>query len=419
MKPLTQRSTPWLSLPSLERLLYALVVIVGLAAFVAACGGGGGATPIGTGGTGALAVTQGTISGFGSVIVNGKRFEDNAARIEDDEGKVLVRDDLRIGMRVNITSSTPTGTSTATDPIAQTIVVEGGSKGPISSINAASRSFVVLGQTVIVGTGTVFAPSLPNGFASLTTTQIVEVHGLLNPQANTLQATLISREDNANEYRLRGMVANLNAGSTTFKVGPITINYTTADVRGTLQNNQLVKLRLSTTPAGTDTYTALRVRPYNGGLDDTTLANGVDEAEIEGLVTAFTSTASFSVNGIPVDASSASFPRGSAVTLGGRVEVKGTLSGTSPNLSLKAREVKVEDAGDNDNTEVQLRGAISSLATGSQTFVVRGVTVRYGGGGVEFRNGDTANLANGVTVDVKAQPVANSSEVQATRIEFR
>jgi hypothetical protein len=65
--------------------------------------------------------------------------------------------------------------------------------------------------------------------------------------------------------------------------------------------------------------------------------------ELEGRVTAYSSPSSFSVDGIPVDASAA--PR--TLTVGMRVEVYGTMS----NGVLVASRVQVEDGGDDSDDD--------------------------------------------------------------------
>src|SRR5690606_36947233 len=85
--------------------------LAGLAASLAlaACGGGGdgggfASTGVGSGGTGMFASSvsvSGPIRGFGSIIVNGIRFDDSNASISlgDDNGG-LRSADLRLGMMV-------------------------------------------------------------------------------------------------------------------------------------------------------------------------------------------------------------------------------------------------------------------------------------------------------------------------------
>ena len=74
---------------------------------MAACGGDDGG--VGSGGTGSFA--SGTITGFGSIIVNGVRYDDSEARVVDAAGKVGSSRDLQLGMVVEVDAS-----SIRTDP---------------------------------------------------------------------------------------------------------------------------------------------------------------------------------------------------------------------------------------------------------------------------------------------------------------
>ncbi|MDH4062195.1 MAG: hypothetical protein OEU94_15415, partial [Aquincola sp.] len=79
-------------IPTLSNFLRSALASVLL--WLAACGGG-----VETGGTGATgAFIEGPITGFGSIIVEGVRFDESAARIEDADGGGIVRDALRLGM---------------------------------------------------------------------------------------------------------------------------------------------------------------------------------------------------------------------------------------------------------------------------------------------------------------------------------
>ena len=76
---------------------------------IAACGGGGssggiGGTGGGGGGIGGTGVAYGTITAFGSVWVNGVRFDTSAATFKLDDSNVR-QDDLRVGMVVRVDGS--------------------------------------------------------------------------------------------------------------------------------------------------------------------------------------------------------------------------------------------------------------------------------------------------------------------------
>jgi hypothetical protein len=168
---------------------------------------------------------------------------------------------------------------------------------------------------------------------------------------------------------------------------------------------------LAPAPA-TGTRTALSVRAVARQVEDHA------EAELEGTVTAFTSATSFSVNGVAVDASKATFPNGNAaLKLGARVEVKGS----TVNGVLVAAQVKVENEVDVENQEFELHGPVTNLNTIGKTFVVRGVTISFAGS-VRFDDGDAAKLLtiNGgsATVEVRGTFNAAANSVTATRIKF-
>ena len=139
-----------------------------------------------------------------------------------------------------------------------------------------------------------------------------------------------------------------------------------------------------------------------------------DEAEVHGIITDFTSTASFSVNGLPVDASKAAFPDGTAgIVKGAMVEVEGAIV----NGVLIASKVRLENEHEDMNAN-ELHGTISNLNTTAKMFVVRGVTVSYVSGTTMFKDGSEGNLANGVLVEVKGTLSSDGTKVVASLIEF-
>jgi hypothetical protein len=142
-----------------------------------------------------------------------------------------------------------------------------------------------------------------------------------------------------------------------------------------------------------------------------------DEAEVEGLITDFTSAAAFAVNGIAVQTSSStSFPQGSAgLGLGVRVRVEGRASAGA----LVATSVSLRSDDDALDEGVDLRDAIANFDATARTFTLRGVIVFYGTSPApNYVGGSEADLANGRNVRVLATLAADRTRVVATRIEF-
>jgi hypothetical protein len=370
-------------------------------ALLAACGGGGSDAV----GSTANALTVGPIGGLGSIIVGGVRFDDSAARIEDDDdGASHSRSELRLGMMVEVESSAIN--DAAGTAVAALIRFGSEIKGPVASIDAAAQTIRVLDQTVEVRAETVFAPGLA-GFASLAVGQILEIHALFDAGSGRYLATRIELEDNANEYRLRGLISALDTTAKTFRINDAVISYANVTELPTLANGLRVRVRLQTTQVNGQ-WIATRVRLGVRRVDD------FFEARLRGFVTAFTSSAAFEVNGIPVNGSGASFePNAAAVALGVLVEVRGR----AENGTIIAARVKVIDRLGDDWQRVELHGTMSALDTTAKTFVLREVTVNYSRV-VEWDDGRESDLANGKELEVKGVWSEDRRVLFALRVEF-
>jgi hypothetical protein len=389
-----------------------LLALIGGVAALSGCGGGGGGgtAAVSSGGTGSF--SSGAITGFGSIIVNGVRFDDSKASIADDDGAAHSSADLKLGMVVIITGSNITTGANGSTATATTITFGSELRGPIDSL--ASQSMVVLGQTVQIKTSTVFDEGITGGLSGLAVGQIVEVHGFIDPSTNQVIATRVEREASASSFKLEGPVQALSSTAKTFAIGTLTISYAgiaAASLPANLANGLLVRVVLAATPA-TGTRTALSVRAVAPEVQDH------DQAELEGTVTAFTSTAAFRVNGVAVDASKATFPNGTTgLKVGARVDVTGSAS----NGVLVATSVKVETESDIENVEFELHGTISNLNLTNKTFVVRGVTVNFTGT-VRFDNGDASKLSTvlgtAIIVEVRGTFSSATNSVTVTSITF-
>jgi hypothetical protein len=391
----------------LSRRQAAALLLAAAAALASACGGGGDADTSSAGET-ATSFAAGPISGFGSVIVNGVRYDDSSAMVLDDDDGGRSRDALRLGMMVEIDGAQMNRAAAQ----GKALRIRFGSEivGPVNSVDAGAGTLVVLGQAVRTTATTVFDDSLSGGLAALTAGTVVEVHALFDAASGSYIATRIEGEDGSSFYKLRGVIANLDSAARTFTIGSEVINYNglnVAEMPKVLANGQRVRVRLQTTPVAGQ-WVAVAMRPGVRKLDDR------EDAHLRGAVTALTSTAAFEVNGLPVDARSASFPDGTAgVLLGAQVEVEGQVV----NGVLVATKVELETSHADERRGFELHGAISALDTASRRFTLRGVRVSYGDATM-FRDGSAAKLADGSAVEVKGTPSADSTMLQASLIKF-
>jgi hypothetical protein len=381
-----------------------LALVAGL---MAACGGG-----VETGGTGGIgSYVEGPITGFGSIVVNGVRFDDSAALIEDADGNRIDRADLRLGMRVQVDSGAISDDGSGRSATATRVRFTRELLGPVTGFGALGGSIDVLGQFVRVTPATV-VDGVPGGAAALDVGDIVEVSGFVEPGllVDRYVATRIERRSVAPAaYRVRGLVRELDAAARTLRVGSQSFDLAATGVPQGLFNGQLVRMTVGTVQVG-GRWPVTAIAVESRRVDDR------DEAEVEGLITALTSTARFAVNGIAVDASGATFEDGSAgVVLGARVKVRGRAAGGE----LIAERVELRSDDDAFNDGIELRDVIEGLNTAAQTFRVRGVTVFYGTAPAPRFDGGTVNdLADGVRVRVRAALSADRTRVEATRIEF-
>lgn len=390
----------------LMKLLCAALVLTG-------CGGGG----TGDGGAteSASSFASGPITGFGSVIVNGVRFDDTSASVSDDEDNPRGNDELRLGMMAEVESAGVVSDSSGLHARARLIRFGSEIIGPVFSVAADGKSLVVLGETVKVTAMTLIDDRLAGGLPGLTPgASVVEVHGLLDVTTGIYTATRIEPRPNAPFFKLRGVVSNIDKTAHTFKIGngTETISYDAiaGAVPAALDNGLLVRVRLQTSPVAGNWVATRIVRGVR------TLGDHA-EAELEGTITAttFDVDKKFSVNGIAVDATNAVFPSGTAgIVLGARVEVKGS----AVNGVIVATRVSIETEHERELRGFELHGTISSFNGDAKTFVLRGLTVDFGGATVEFRKGVVTDLANGRKIEIKGVRSSDGIRLLAIRITF-
>src|SRR5262245_11798717 len=148
----------------------ARVALIGILLVLGACGGGSNNGQLG--GSEGTGLARGAITGFGSIFVNGVEFSTTGATFTIDgspgtESELHVGDVVTIEGTINSNGRTGTATRVSFDDEVE---------GPVSSLDVAGGSFVVLGQTVRVDGGTSFDSGL-GGLAALAVGDVVEVSG--------------------------------------------------------------------------------------------------------------------------------------------------------------------------------------------------------------------------------------------------
>lgn len=401
--PAARRHTAWLY--TLATPLLALL----LAAVLAACGGG-----VGSGGTGSY--VSGPVTGFGSVIVNGVRFDDSTAVVEDADGARRSRDDLRLGMTVEIDSSAIASSGSGPAATASRIRFEAELTGPVGLVDTAGGAFTLLGQRVTVDATTVFDDGLAGGLAALATGRSVAVHGAWDPAAERYRATRVEVASAAAPLRLRGLLAAVDTTAQTLRIGATSYGYAGASgVPAGLAAGQVVRLRLAAATAPPRWV----VQAFGEALRP--LPDG-EEAKLKGLITGLVpvqggaALTGLRVNGQPVDLATAQIPDGrAALVLGARVEAEGRVQGGQ----LRATLVTVRSDRQEEERGFEINGVILAVDTGAGTLRVRDLTISTRRTDLRIDDGTLADLRAGRLVEVQGVLGSDRRTLEATRIKLR
>lgn len=332
--------------------------LVGIALLLTSCGG---SLTAGIEGSGSPVAAAGPITGFGSIFVNGVEYTTTSARIDIDdqpatESQLSVGDIVTVVGTVNADGKTGTATQ---------VTFRGNVAGIVGQVNVPTRTFVVLGQTVLVTASTVFDSNIsPADITGIKPGDRVEVSGFAN-SFGQLVASRIQLLPAGNAVRVEGIVQALNTAAHTFQINALLVDYSAVTPNGTLVNGNVVDVQGSSVNAnGALVATGVQVSSAVTGA-----ANS--GGEFEGVITSFTSNADFMIDDLHVTTNGSTQFTLNGVTLGVnvRVAVEGSFDSSG---ALLAASVEALPEG-----EGLVRGVVQSLPS-SNTLTVLGVTILAG-----------------------------------------
>lgn len=307
-----------------------LAALLGLL-FVLVAGCDGGGSVIASGGVGGTGISSGTVTGFGSVIVNGRIHQTDNSTEFLRNGNPSTQEAFRVGDVVLIDWESSDGLTRK----ARRVEYQRALYGEVTQApDPATGTVGVVGQTVTADANTLF-DDFPSPAAAgeifppdLVAGVCVEVSGLRDAAGNLL-ATRIERVTSpcAAQTQIQGVVTSLVGTPLT----QITVSGTTVNVPADITPVELTTGAFVTVKgtygSGVLAATAIQVHSNDfTGLDG-------EEADLEGLISDLSisgSTAEFRVSGIPVSASaSIEYEYGSFADLANdvRVEVEGRFVG--------------------------------------------------------------------------------------------
>jgi hypothetical protein len=364
-------------------------------------------------------LAYGTVSAFGSVWVNGVRYETAQATFTID-GQSGRQSDLGVGDVVLVTGSMDAGSTTR--GTAHTVAFDDAVEGPIDSIDTASNSLVVLGQTVRVTGDTSFDDSIPlRSIVGLSISDVVEVSGFRGSDGS-IQATRIERRvfgPGTPEFETTGSVSNLDAATTRFNINALVVDYGAAmlqDFPSTgIANGHLVEVK-GTNRRANGELVATRVELVGRNVP----GQRGDRLEVEGFITRFVDATDFDVAGVRVTTTNTTiFEGGTAADLGLDVKVEAEGSFDAGGV-LVATKIDIRRA-----EAVRITGLVDSVHVAVDAFVVLGITVRIDSttrmedqSDADLERFGLADLRVGDYVEVRGMEFpAGSGEVVAARVE--
>jgi hypothetical protein len=384
---------------------------------VSGCGGGSGVSTAllpGTGGTGIY--TQGSISGFGSVIVNSIKFDYGLATVQMDGGSATSAD-LRLGMVASVQGERGADPALGT---ASHIEVWSIAQGPVLKVPKVTQSsqradgtvaefaeFLVPGMTVQTNPNTLFY-----GVARasrLEPNQVVTVWGL---QAGTDGARWTATRV---EVRPMGPMGPMDVVSTglvkagvtgsQFGLNGLMLTGSMADV---LVDKSLWRVQGVWSDASNSLAVA-HAKLLGSGLLGQLPDDAKIEVEIEGVVSDTPMASVFMLGNIRVDASAIA-PLSAQIKKGARVEVHGVWQSGE----LKATKVEVED--EQALQSVELKGEIEVFTSKAEFWVLgqRCDASSLTNAGVS--HGTLADLKNGAKVKLKGTKAGDV--VMVTELEI-
>lgn len=396
-------------------------LLAGLAAcLLTGCGGSSSSQQTagidGTGGPPVAVLSSGTVTGFGSVIVNGVHFDTSSTTFTVD-GQPGSQNDLAVGDVVIVQGELDADDSTFGK--ATSITFDHVAEGPISAIDRTAGVLIILGQTVRISGDTSLDDSIqPPSIDGLSVDDIIVVSGFVASDGS-ISATRVEPSLATNELGLSGTVSNLDVPNSQFSINGQVVDYSAAMLLdfddGTIDEGDFVAVKSGASLGSNGELRATRIEFKGANI----AAVDGDRAEIEGFISRFVDITDFDVSGFPTTTNgNLTIEGGGAGDLGldVKVEVEGTMQGGV----LEATKIDIRRGN-----AVRIAGNTDSVNTAGSSFVVLGVTVKVDGqtrledkGPQDIENFSLSDLQVDDYVEVRgAELPAGSGEVLATLLE--
>ena len=368
------------------------------------CGSGGGGMMAGGGVGGTGIISNGTITAFGSIVVNGTEFDTSNAAIivngkEIGVGDAFVQENLDIGRVVTIEG---TGILDDISAVAVRVIYNDNVRGPVESIHdidPTTKEIVVLGQIVIVNVVTKLKGT---AFDTIAQNDLVEVSGLVD-DTGAIRATFLEKTGEfipGNVVGVTGFIVNLDIDLKTFEINDLRVDYSlilSGDLPQGFADGLLVEVEGTLDAAGGEML-ATSIE-----LGDEISDGNSDQIEVLGFVTDIGSAFEFTVGNqmVQFDANTLFVDGTSAdILLGAKLEAEGRLV----DGILFAAEIELWGPD-----QIEVEGIVDEVVfidgVPEFTFAGRDNQVVQTNGETEFEDVNKAEIEVGMKLEVKGVPV--------------
>ncbi|HTF98481.1 MAG TPA: DUF5666 domain-containing protein [Cellvibrio sp.] len=399
---------------------YSRISPLALSIFLAACGGGTKENSSNTTSssstnntTSQAELTQGMVTGFGSVIVNGVHFDVKNADIQID-GKNLVESDLKVGQIVRITGSI---NGDGVHGIATHLEGESQLVGPITRIDLTAGLLVSLGQTIVITADTFFDDDVTAD--QLKVGDVIKVSSYTDADGKLI-ATRIDLKDAADKFQLTGDISELNTIAQTFIINGTLVDYSDASLEGlhnrALENGLKVRVNGSFTE-GTFVATGTLAHSHLGFKHD----HQHHHVTLSGPVTELVEGSGFTIEDTPVLITETTHYHGgkaSDLQPGTLVKVHGEFDA---NQKLVAKRIHL-----NHKAKIGQKGLVEALDLTAGILTVNGMAFEINEdtsfndrSRSKVRFFDLADLATGDTVHVRGYKIAATATTPERNIASR
>ncbi len=307
--------------------------------------------------------SMGQIDGFGSVIVNGVRYNtDNAVIVVN--GVEVEEAELKVGYIVTVVGEVSEDGSVA---VATRVEYSAELIGPVEDIDLVQGTITVLGQVVRISEDTFFGDEIDEeAIEELLSDAVIEVSAFPS-EDGTFLAAHIEIELEEDGFRLSGEISNVNLESLTLTINGQVVDISEVDL-GDLEIEALedgMDVVVTGSLEG-EVFVAEDELEEHDGMPDT---DANVEVEVEGIVSDLTDNGMFEINGMRVQFDGTTeFEYGEEAHLrnGLLVEVEGVVNDEGV---LVADEIELHR-----NAEMEFEGFIESIDLENDTFTVRDLT---------------------------------------------